>query len=172
MTLEKWGLLYNFLGAILLGLHILDEKLLNSIETKSKNFPGNVSQVIFIGVLGPMLKTMIKRQRRNWPGGSKRWLTEFQKYLNLKLKIGDSQIYSMKWPRLQGDPFGLLFVEGIFMSLIISDILWISVCPLLLPITTIIFIFSKTQKLLRLKSIFGLLGVVFLVVGFILHFFS
>ena len=156
----------------MLGLHIFDEKLLESIETRLKSFPGSVSQGLFAIIAGPIFRAMVKRQQRNWLGGPIKWVTEFQKYLNIKLVTEDGKIYPMKWSSLRKDPFALLFAESMFMSFFIFGILWIIISPLLLPVIVTIFIFSKTQKLLRLKSIFGLLGAVFLVVGFILQFFS
>lgn len=165
MALYKWGLVCNLIGSILLGLHIVGIERLKSWESKVKNLPNNISKGIFFDVVGPVLKTSLQRQMMNWPGGPTQWALDLKKHLKAKKGISLPE----DWLKLRRNFFLYQFVMALLISILVGAVLWFMLLPLMLPF----LIFTKSiailQKSLQLRSFFGLLGILLLIVGFILQ---
>jgi len=172
MSLTKWGLLFNFIGSIFLGLHIVDEKLLKSFEIKLKNLPASFLQWLFMTILLPVLAARTRRQLPQWSGGPKRWASKILTYLDIKIENGNGHSWPIKQSLFLNNPYSYFLIEGILIGTVIYLVLSIVISPILLPISIAISLISKTQRIFRIKSIFGLLGIVLLIIGFSLQFFS
>ncbi|MBA7707333.1 hypothetical protein ES703_116204 [subsurface metagenome] len=172
MSISRCGLLLNFIGSVLLGAHVINEKFLMSIESKIKNFPQNFFQWFFLKTLTPILKVVTNQPVKSWPHKPKKWASKLSKYFTVTLETGNGSTTPIKWSKMFSNPITYLLAEGILIGLIVYLVLSAGVSLLLLPVITILAFLKKVQRALRSKSLIGLVGLLFLILGFLLHFFA
>lgn len=164
MSISRWGLLFNCLGTVLLSDRVINEKLLMSIESKIKNFPQNFFQWFFLRTLAPTVKS--------WPHKPKKWVSKLSKYFAVTLETGNSSTTPIRLSKMFSNPLTYLLAEGILIGLIVYLVLSAGVTLLLLPVITILAFLKKVQKALRSKSLIALVGLLFFIIGFMLHLFA
>lgn len=166
MGIYKLGLILNFTGSIFLGAHIIGIERLKRGEKFFKKLPDKIVNVPIFGVFNVFFRTIIKTETKKFHKIKKMETERFTELLGKRLEQVFTAIKSRDLSKILKDPATfILFFGGIF---------WIGILLLIFPLILVIALFVRLlgwlQKKTGIESIFGILGIIFLSIGFILQF--
>jgi len=165
MATHKLGLVFNLTGSLLLALYIVGKERLKSWEERIKNLHGIISEKMLSFIFCTVSRIII-----GWNIACRRKATE-KAILEIKNHTdrNDLEEESREWSTKIVSPALQRFARSFHIGAILSVGLWILFLPLMLPLFLTTRFVSWIQKKFRIKSFFGIIGIAFLIVGFILQ---
>jgi hypothetical protein len=152
MILYRLGLIFNLTGSIFLGLHILGEKRLLKMEKFIINLPNTISILIIKTILSKFLRYKLK------------YSPKAQAFFNnLTMEVHNTGHSSENKAKI------VLF-SYIIPCFFISCVVWVTISPFMVFLYLAVKPLHFLQKQLKIESFFGLLGMLFLFLGFLFQF--
>jgi hypothetical protein len=150
--LYRLGLIFNLVGSILFGLHILGEKRLLKLERCITNFPKKISVLIIEETTSKFLRYKAKHSSK-----AKIFFNNLNKEIYNKGHLSENIVKK------------LLF-DYLARGFLISCVIWVAISPFIVFLYLAVKPLQFLQKQLKIESFFGLLGMLFLFLGFLLQF--
>ena len=167
MNTGKLGLVFNLVGSIFLGLHIFGFRRLMCWEGRIKKLPTVIPAVISSLIL-KIVGFTVKKSVTTRPRQTMKELLELK---HKSEKEGAVNLLS-DIPNLRTKPFFYGIIKGFIWGGLISIPFWILLSPIILLLFIITKPFALVQEKARIETYFGLLGILFLIIGFILQMYS
>jgi len=167
MSTDKLGLIFNLTGSIFLGLHIFGFKRLMSWEGRIKRLPAIISAVVS-NLIFKIVSFTVKKNIASRPKQAMKEILELKNKSEKEAKVNLLSDFS----NLRTKPFLYGIIKGFIWGGIISIPFWILLSPIMLLLFIITKPFALVQEKARIETYFGLLGILFLIIGFILQMFS
>jgi len=157
MELHKLGLTFNLAGAIFLGLHIMGKERLKKIEEFIISIPKTLPDKILGIIIGKALEHRIKNSL---------YVQKILKKVTDKLSQKNTKPETVS---RNNKEIARVLAPCIILGFLLTFMIWIAISPIVAFMYLVVKPLHCLQKNLKLESFLGLVGIMFLIAGFILQ---